>query len=592
MLKRFLVFGVLMSFALSSVPDGFGQRRRTTTRPTQAAAPAAAPASAVKQLSGPLGAYFPADTFAYVEVGDLAEVVEQIGGVGYVYNLMRQAAESVGGSGNPGKLPLTEEQFRGLLGCSFALGISIPPGSKLVSGDVQPSIAGVIRTPSAEVLETLQGFIADAAKTRPATAAKPRVTRIAGVSVTTYPDPKPDNSFSYATIGNDIVVGDTKGITAFLSGVADPRAKHLGDVPGYVTASARVPGSRVLFAYLNGGPLVKAFNDGIDASMATGGKPSPSGDFVKALVGMNAVRGGSLTAVSEGTSMAIQAAVEMDRTKPGLLSILSDPPTISSRGSALVADDTDMLYVTSFDLIRIYDFVMAIMTPERAKALGVTPGELAGYFEAKTGVKFRQEFLAALGSEVIVASSIVQTDTMTNVSIEAQAKPKVDYRFVVLFETRNPDVVTKCTSALVGSESDPIKTETIDGVDVWSNSTIAWTYIEGFCLTGEKGEVLRTLAAIKDRRTLGSTPAFAASSSTLPNNAITAMYMSPRLFELAAKEAEVDKNMPNALTAFPNGLFLSVQKDENGLYTNFSVPLPNLRLLLEKEKQTAGVVRP
>ena len=44
--------------------------------------------------------------------------------------------------------------------------------------------------------------------------------------------------------------------------------------------------------------------------------------------------------------------------------------------------------------------------------------------------------------------------------------------------------------------------------------------------------------------------------------------------------------LSDAGRAFPSGFFYAIQKDAGGVYAHFQVPLPNLRLLFERERET------
>jgi hypothetical protein len=539
-------------------------------------------------ISGPLARHFPADTFLYVEVGNLRSAAEQLGGTDVVYRIFADFLASSGTATKP--VPtLTPEQFREMLDSSMAVGARIPASAAGAATSVDPTLFGILRTRSPEVAEMARRFVEDAGRT--GAPGKASVKTIRGVRIATYSAARPKDSFSLGTVGNELVFGTPSGVADVLAIAADPAAKRLADVPGYASASNRVPSGRQLFAYLNGGPMVRAFNEGIDSEMrlaGANGKPGrvkPEAAALKRFLGVDAISGGSVSALAESGNLTIHAALELDFAKPGLVTTLADPPPLSMRAAALLPSNTDLMVATSVDLVRIYDLVLSALTPEVANGLGIpAPPAALAEFEAKTGLKFRDEFLTAIGSEFVFGMVVDRPSGIARVSQEATpSAPKP--RPVLFVEVRDPVTLGVAVAKLAGDNGAAPEMSTHRETPIWTAGTVAWTILEGFAVIGEPRDVRACIDAAVTGDVLARTASYEATVGTAPNNAITAVYASPEFFEWLAKSNSVPADVPDVGRAFPSGVFYAVQKDSGGVYTHFQIGLPNLRLLFEKEKE-------
>lgn len=557
--------------------------------PASAQRPRSAGASqATAVISGPLARHFPADTFLYVEVGNLRSAAEQLGGIDVVYKIVTDLLAS-GGTAPKSTPEVTSEQFRAMLDSSMAIGVRIPAtAAGAVKTSVEPTISGVLRAPSPEIAEMARRFVADTGGV--ATFGKASIKMVRGVRVATYNAARPKDAFSMGTVGNELVFGTPSGVADVLGVAADASAKRLADVPGYASASARVPVGRQLFAYLNGGPMVRAFNEGFDSGMrevGANGKPGrikPAAAAIKRFLGVDAISGGSVSALAESGNLAIQAALELDFAKPGIITTLADPPPLSMRAAALLPANTDLMVATSLDLVRIYDLVLGALTPDVAKELGIPPAPAAlAEFEAKTGLKFRDEFLPAIGSEFVFGMVVDRPSGLARVAQEANP-PAPTPRPVLFVEVRDPITLGVAVSKLAAEVGGAPEMTTHREAPIWTAGNVAWTILEGFAVIGEPRDVRACIDATVTGDVLARTAYYEATVGTAPNNAITAVYASPEFFEWVSKSAGMPKDMPDVGRAFPSGVFYAVQKDTGGVYTNFQIALPNLRLLLEKEK--------
>jgi hypothetical protein len=561
----------------------------TLVAPVDATAQRAARgASGPASLSGPLARLFPAETFLYVELRDLGTVAEQMGGADVLYRILEDALGAKGSDGKPAPLPLTMAEFAGVLDSSMAIGVRIPARAA-AAASVEPEVFGIVRTPSAGVAAMAKRFVDGS---RPPSTAKPTYQTVRGVRVATYAGAKPADAFAYGVTGNDVVFGNPTGVAALLASAGNAPARSLADVPGFASASGRVPPGRQAFVYLNGAPMVRAFHEGIDSELrltAPDGKPGrvkPEAAALKRFIGADAIGGGSLSALAESGNLTIQAAIEIDTSKPGLVSVLADPPTLSMRAASLVPADTDLFVSTSVDLVRLYDLLISVVTPDVARGLGIpAPPALLADFEANTGLKFRDEFLAAIGTEFALAAVVERTGGLARVAQESAPPPRTP-DVVVLVETRDPATLGAAIAKVAGAQGAAPQATTHRETPLWTIGTIGWTVLDGFAVIGEVDDVRACIDAAKSGDSLARAPGYEAVVGTPPNNAISAVYASPRFFEWTAKTAGVTKEAPDAAKAFPSGVFYAIQKDAGGVYANFQVALPNLRMLFEPKRDT------
>ena len=553
---------------------------------------AAAPASPA-DLTAPFAQLLPADTFVYLEVDHLASAAEEIGGVETLYVLIDRTF-----SNNGERFPLTLSDFRMVLESSVAIGVTVPKFS-IGSSSVDPVVVGLIRTPSEDVAAVISKAIT-AQQQRTLTKRPPTSKTVRGVRVTTIPATNPKNAFSYGLVGSTFVFGTPSAVVDVLNVSATHADKRLADVPGFVSAANRAPAGRQVFAFLNGGPMVRAVNASIDSSFSGGtaarrAEQRAAAEALKSFVGIDAIAGGSLSGLVSGNAVSIQGSIELDRSRGGIVSLLSDAPPITMRSVSLLPADTDFVSASSVDAIAIYDLALRVITPPVAKAMGMSPPpESIAMAEAAIGMRLRDDFLAAFGNEVAFAywesrpaavAKIRDDDTME------ESQPSANH-FVALLEIRNPEAVDAALTKLFASEGGAENAhDSYRDAPLTVFGSFAYAYLDGFGIFGDRADVQSVVDAVRENRTLGTTADYASAVGTVPDNVLMGSYMSPHFFEMAAKEIDKTTGVPRTVEPVRDGLFFAVQKDASGVFGTVRIPIPNLKTLLEKDKRPSVLSR-
>lgn len=571
------------------VPSVASAAQRAQRQPRAATAPTAAPVT----LDADPAKLFPADTVVYAEFDNLDAIAEQLGGSDYLYGMLTGLYPSEFPRG--GKALLTLEQFRGLVGSRFAVAALPGPGkTKSATPDMQAAV--VLSTPSPEIAALVGAVVAENAKAG-TKASAPKVVR--GMSIRTFTG-KNGMPMAVTISGATVLAGDPALVTSVVTNHGKPTFKSLASEPAFVGALNRAPASRQFFGFLNGRPLVSAFNEGLAQGFKTPDGKTKTAELaaVKRFLGVEAITGGSIAAQLEGEVLAVQAALELDRTKGGLVTVLTDPPPISLRAMELFPADTDIATVFSLDLVRLYDLVLEAFTPQLSKQLGVSMPELVAGVEAQLGMKLRDDFLAAFGNEFAVGVRI--KEAAANVDIQdppAVKPPEVDY--VVAVEMRNPEALMGAFMALLSAPAGsaaPIEGNVMEeatqepeshkGVPLLGKGDFRFMTVGSFAVLGNKAGLVSVVDARDANATLSTDPSYQSVSGGIAERTIKGTYLSPRLFEWAAKTASTAAGAnAEAIPTFPDGVFISVQKDVSGIYSGFRFPVPNLKALLEKERR-------
>lgn len=585
MRKRF--FAVLLGLVLITAFSGTGHAQRAK-RPQSRA-----PQKASVTFDGPLAHAFADDTFLYFELNDLESLADEMGGVETLYQLLKTVFESEANpDGSSKKMPFSVEQFRAMLGSSLAIGMRVPKSTPLSQfGNVDPVVVGIVRSPSPETAAVAKQSLVEVARKGAGGSGRVTSDTVRGVNVLTLNGPSPRSAFAYGSVGDNVIFGTPAGVADVLELATAPTRRRLSDVPGFASASARVPPGRQMFSYFNAAPFVAAFNDSIDSDMrapATRGKPGavkPEAALAKRFIGMDALSGGSFSALAASGNLTIQGTIELDRTKGGLISVLSDPPAISLRAATILPGDTDFVAAGSVDLIRLVDLVFQFLTPAAAKSLGFPPpATLVEQFEQETGVRFRDQFLAAFGNEVLVAMSIDEPAPLAKVSQDAAA-PQATTRTLFLAEVRDAETLGTVVSKFMSPSPEAKGPEMTmyEGVPVWTAGSFAWSFVDGFAVAGDRPDVIRLLDAVRTGRVLSDADDYRSTVGLPPNNTIAATYLSPHFIEWASKREGGSERYGRL---FRTGLFFGIQKDAGGIYSNFQIPLPDLKVLLDTKTDT------
>ncbi len=589
--RRYVSLALCLAAALVVVSPASGQRTRRAP-----AKPAAAPVT----LAGLPARSFPAGTMFYAEVSDTASVIDQMGGVELFYRLVREGFKGTP-SNKSTSFPLTEQQFRDVLGSTLAVGVLLPPDTLLTNmANVDPTIAGVAQSASPEIASLVLKVMKEIGRGQTHSGAPPAAATVRGARMSTWGTGR--GAFAVTQVGNDFAFGDPTGVKAILDAAAASTGGRLADVPAFKGASERVPGRRQFFAFMNGEPIAAAFNAGIDQSYAnlrpapakgakaTTAAPSAEAAALKRFIGMDALVGGSLTALAESGQVTLQAALELDRTRSGLVGILSDPPIIEGRSAAIMPIDTDGVLVGSIDLVRIYDLVLQTMTPELSKKLGTPPPpEVIREFETRYDMRLRDDFLAAFGNEFAIGVMIDPAPASLALVQDSgappsQKAPDFDDAFF-LMELRNPAAIRQFVErSFAGPEGEPsVRPEVFRDVEIWNPGPFSFAIVGNFAVVGARKTVEEIIVSSQTEQGLMQNSDYLRALGGMPNNAIGVLYVSPDFIDMAGRQGGLNQAKP----LYPQGLLWTLQKDASGIYTNFQAPLPDMKNLFDTGNKLA-----
>jgi hypothetical protein len=561
---------------LCAAPAATGQTRAGRPAARKAAAP-----PAPLDLSGDLSRLFPTNTFLYVEAADLASAVDQMGGVETLHRLLARAVEqSSRVEGKAEKLPLTAPELRTLLTSSLAVGMFAAPAGAADPGS--PHFAAVLRLPSSEAAAELTRRVAELAARDGNPTRKPRAERLAGHPVTTVPGATPGESTSYTVVGNHILFGQREGLAAVFATASAPQAKTLADEPGYAAVAQRAAGGNHLTVFLNGRPLAEFVSNALSGPATTvkgvSSKKDPKLEALKAFLGLDALLSfGSTLQVSGGVARA-RFDMGVDRSRPGLVNTLTDPPAITVRSAAFLPADADFVEAFSVDLVALFDLAVQSMPPDVTKGTGIPPvNDMLQSFEAMTGMRLRDDFLAAFGNEM--ALSFDTDGLLSSLEGPPASGPKLeDWHMVGLIEVRNPDVLRKAMAWVAATAAKgAFKPGEHNGVEIWEMEEFALAFQDGFAVLGTPADVRRCLDAHRTGETLASTPQFAAAMGQPPGGTIAAVYTSAAYFKSFLTAAKLP---PEAVEEFhravENGFAMAVTKDDSGVHSDYELPVANI----------------
>lgn len=594
MKRRSVGLVVSLAAAIAVASPALGQRKgRVPAKP-------AAPVS----LAGSPARAFPAGTMFYSEISDTASVIDQMGGVGLLYSLVREGFRGTP-SNKSTSFPLTEQQFRDVLGSTLAMGILLPPETQLANlTNVDPTIAGLVQSASPEVASLVLTVMKEVGRSQSKPAGPPVASTVRGKKVSTWGTGR--SAFAFTQVGDHFAFGDPTGVKAVLDTASATTGASLADVPAFKGANDRVPGRRQFFAFLNGAPIATAFNAGIDQSYksmqpapangkgakARPAEPALEATALKRFIGMDALVGGSVTALAESGQVTLQAAIELDRTRNGLVGILTDPPIIDGRATALMPNDTDGALIGSIDLVRMYDLVLQTLTPDLSKKLGMPPPpDLLKEFETKFEMRFRDDFLAAFGNEIALGMTIkpaAAPATMARVQDDGAPPPApspgLDDLFL-LMELRNPAAIRQFIdrSAALQTEGRKMTQDVYRGVDVWNDSSFSFAIVGDYIVLAERKTVENIIVSFQTEQGLMQNSDYMRALGGMPNNAIGVLYVSPDFISMAGRQGGLQQDKP----LYPQSLLWTLQKDGNGIYTNFQAPLPDMKNLFDTGQKLA-----
>jgi hypothetical protein len=578
----------------------------------------------LEALQGPLAHQFPNRTFFYFEAANLAEAVAELGGVERLHaaslNLLKTVAPP--GTSVP-PLPLTVEQFKAWLNTSIAIGV-LPAGDRMDLKE-EPVVIGVVRTASAEQADFLLAQILEVA----ATPGKPTHKKtVVGVVVNNAPVQQPGAGLAVARIGSDLVIGQENSLPEHLKWLLATQKSvtaHLDDDAGYGSVLRHVRAGRQALLYVNGPLVVEAMEEGMTVFADVRSKPVPGGvegaavspaeakpappidaratassdttaaqvEALRSVLGLRAFRGLAAAVTVRNGMARLDSVVVLDRSIPGLLATLSDPPPTRLKAAAYLPEETDFIASVSIEPARLYDTVMQALPPGLQRRMGSpTISDAIGQVEAALHLKLREDLLDVLGNEVTIGANADEF-------LDEKMQPKVPVPdtfqvagFIELKDRARANTTLARLLELAGPNSP--KQSTHLGVSVYSAPAMSFALVDDFLVVaGRTADIEQVLDAHNARTTLSTTSDFA--GKVVPVDAISVVYLSPkfigwwsRVIGTALKTTIPEGALPTS------GLLSALQKDATSVHCAYEYPVLELYSTILDSLQTKadGGVKP
>lgn len=527
--------GLALSVALLC-PAVFA-RQQAAPEPAQAPPAEAPPAPRTADLGVEFSRMFPERTAIYIEIQHLGTVAGLLGSDAMLEVLNTHLAgpppKEEKGKPKPKPEPaISSRDFNVLLDASAALAVIAPPGRDLASLDVDSQPAVVALRMNAKDGPKLFGDLV--LKRFAGGDSLPTPEKIHGVDVYNLP------SFSYAISGRTILAGDRAKVVTVLDTLASDD-RRLGDDPGFVSAmSKHASGIDQFFAFLSrhaiSGMAGGFFGIGGAAAKDPTSPQALEREAMRSFAGIEALQGIAIGARIDGLSVKVRYDVEIDRSRNGLVTTLTDPPAIGFRAAELLPADTEQLTIVSLDPGRIYDlFEQSFASlPPRTPNSSTFVSDL-GEIEQQIGMSLRSELLPALGNE------FAYTGTMDSFFGGWDAKRTNLHKplSVAVVEVRDPDVARQALTNYLKKEGlpGPIPTMEYKGVDLMQLPGYSIAFVNGFGLAGPTDDVKRCIDAQVSEKTLAKNPEFGSQAAGWLGDTIFATF-EQHAFRTALDEAE------------------------------------------------------
>ena len=517
MIHRTLCFALLAALA---APTALAYQR-----PAAAPAPAA-PKPIAPDLSAEFPRLFPDRTGVYVEVPHLGTVVAAMGPEQLLElaNTVLAAPKPPEGEKGTAEKPapaLSSRDFSTLLDASVAAGV-IPArddDSALSFEMFDPQRAVVVlRMSSADGVTLLRERVLG--RLGEATLAK-----IAGFEIAHTA------SLSYIVSGRTVAVGPRASVEAIAETVGGD-GRRLGDEPGYVSAVAKhAAGYDQVFVYTGGPVMARSMGMmfGVQPPRADG-KPADQRaamleNAIRTFVGLEAIQGLGLGVRVSGDSVKARYDFEIDRSKLGLVSILSDPPPLAMRSAAFLPADVEQVTGLSVDLTRIYDLAEQSFGPVPPAPGSKSFAQEVAEIEQNLGVSLRTELLPAIGTEFALTGTLDGLFGGRGGYREGMPRPLS----VLIVEVRDADLAKRAlVRALASAAPDAPQIPSVDykGVELFQGPGVAVAFVPGFGIVGDVDDVRRCVDAHVSGQTLQKSGEFLSQSSGWAGDGLLATYES------------------------------------------------------------------
>lgn len=351
---------------------------------------------------------------------------------------------------------------------------------------------------------------------------------------------------------------------------------------------------------------------------ATSKQPSPANlteSLIKnlpAYLGLPSTGGVAFSLKIADGKFSQRFTARVDRKGKGLFPIMVDTPTFNPKLADYVPADTQIVYGFGVNLLRLHDESLAVFrelpdTPEVPKL-----DALIGQIEQLCGLKLRDEVLAGLTGEYLIATSVGDFSKLGEKQTPAEsgfALAVAGVKDPVLLRKSAEKIAQALTQLAPKDKSTPPIMEKFQGVDLFhfgqGAPAISVAFVESVVVAGRKEEVKRALQAQKEGLVLGKTAEFQRVMGAVPPTTIYVNYMVEKPFRdlLNVLQTTVpDDFKPIMNELLSEGFTLQTIQHENGRVVSDSglssgyigiiaaIAIPNL-LAARRSANTASAIQ-
>lgn len=551
----------MLCLSLASAPASAQRRARRGASP---------PATRIGLVTGDPAMLLPADTFLYLDIVDAMSAINPGASVDQLYE-----GFAAGLAGGGAAMPVGLPEARALLESRIVIANGLP-GRRPVAETPLVIVRSRSTAAAALIREKLLPLVLPAG-TWAAAKAGGREFRYVGRPGSARPQP---DAFAYAAFENVVMIGTAETVSSIL-GPAPAGFRPLASDPEYLDARRRFAPGAELFGLVHLGEVMRDV-------LARDGGPSSTGQAERA-AGLDALRALAFASSGAATAPRTEVLLEIDRSTESLVTTALDPAPISARSSALMPATTGLAFAISVEPARMFDFLKSKVTPEAARLLGLPPAsELARKIEGSSGMRARDELLAALGPEIGFALDFAPakpapaTNEEGGGSVDAQAPPEpapaanFGMPSVLTFiEVKNPEAARRGLARYVNRNSEEQLAESEHaGVTITQAGNSAVAVMDGFAVIGAPEDVRRAIDAKRSGATVAAITGFPGMLSRIPAETVAALFITPALVEQIG--SSIRSSTPQAVGLVDYSAFkpsvTAVVKDALGLYSSADSP--------------------
>ncbi|HZS47652.1 MAG TPA: hypothetical protein VFC63_21465 [Blastocatellia bacterium] len=251
-----------------------------------------------------------------------------------------------------------------------------------------------------------------------------------------------------------------------------------------------------------------------------------------------------------------------------LLPVLSVPvagPAGPFKAPGFLPEDTDILLSSSIDWLRTYDKIDALIKNYSKTTPGDSGKDGAGSLDAVVGFKFRDEMLAALGSELSIGItglwSAVPLDDLSKdpTAVLSKMDPSLMNYYLVL-SVKNREAIEnlfpKMLSAFdIRKKDEQPNTTVIGDIPVTSYANLSYAIIDNCLVIAKDGKSLgRLIDARSSGKTLSANSKFVESLRWTGDSAFAEGYVSDSLMKVLMASAKKNIASNSKLASIIDGL--------------------------------------